>query len=581
MQDGFKENGPDFDIPTGLAGGFFIYEAEGEETLLYADQNVARLFDCEDFSDLYEFVGGSFKGMVHPQDLRRVENEIQAQTFMGDKRHDYVRYRILTRQGETRYLEDFGHLLHRSNGQSYFYVFVVDVDQNEYFNRYSNSAAEAEVLAGHGNTDALTGLLKMSFFYETIQQILFSPQGRRTRYALVYFDIPNFKLFNERMGYSEGDAVLCELAQTIHAVFAGDLASRFSDDHFMVFATGPRNKVVEKVEEVCHRMLRTDDVRRKVRVQAGIYFMGANPGDAGLACDHARLACNSIKNRHDVHCCIYDESMRERLRRQQHVVDHIGQAIEQKYLKVYYQPVIRVHSGEICGYEALVRWIDPDIGMLPPGDFIETLEQYHLIHILDQYVIRQVCEDYRALADAGKPLVPVSVNVSRIDFEVCDIVGYIEQTRREFGMPREMLDIEITESALSEDANMLRVECDRIKELGYQLWLDDFGSGYSSLNVLADFSFDVLKLDLVFLRSRERTFKTSALMNYIIQGARGMGLLALCEGVETEEQYHFLKAIGCERAQGYYFGKPMPMEETRALTEAKGMCWESPGRYRR
>ena len=324
MQEEYYQNEDNGVFPKGLPGGFFIYEAGGEEKLLFAETNVARIYGCEDFKDLYEYVGGSFRGMVHPKDLQRVENEIQAQTFMGDKRHDYVRYRIVTRQGQTRYIEDFGHLLHGDHGQSYYYVFIVDVDQNEYFNRYRNSAAEAEVLADHSNTDELTGLLKMSFFYGTIQQMLFSPQGRRTRYSLVYFDIPNFKLFNERMGYSEGDAVLCELAQTIHAVFQGDLASRFSDDHFMVFATGPRNEVVEKVEEVCLRMLRTDDVRRKVRVQAGIYCMGPNPGDAGLACDHARLACNSIKNRHDVHYCIYDESMRDRLRRQQHVVDYIS-----------------------------------------------------------------------------------------------------------------------------------------------------------------------------------------------------------------------------------------------------------------
>jgi EAL domain-containing protein (putative c-di-GMP-specific phosphodiesterase class I) len=138
-----------------------------------------------------------------------------------------------------------------------------------------------------------------------------------------------------------------------------------------------------------------------------------------------------------------------------------------------------------------------------------------------------------------------------------------------------MLDLEITESVLNDNFVNIKEQCDKMRKLGYQIWLDDFGSGYSSLNTLAEYSFDVLKLDLVFLRSYDHNPKTGILMNYIIEGARGMGLDPLCEGVETEEHYEFLKKIGCEKAQGYYFGKPMPMDETKAFSMAKGMKWEN------
>ncbi|MBQ2504354.1 MAG: EAL domain-containing protein, partial [Lachnospiraceae bacterium] len=310
------------------------------------------------------------------------------------------------------------------------------------------------------------------------------------------------------------------------------------------------------------------------RVKAGIYYLDDRRAEIGLACDHARLACNSIKHRHDVNYCIYDEMLRESLRRQQYVIDHIDEAIEKEHIKVYYQPVIRVNTQEICGYEALVRWEDPKFGMLSPGDFITTLEEFHLIHLVDTYVVRKVCQDYKQLQAKGEALVPISINISRLDFELCDIFGVVEHTRAEYGVPREMLDLEITESALNQNVGYIRSECDRMREMGYRIWIDDFGSGYSSLNTIGDYNFDVLKLDMVFLRSLENGRRTGKLMSYIVQGAKAMGISPLCEGVETEGHFDFLREIGCERAQGYFFGKPMPMEETREFTASRGIRWE-------
>lgn len=561
-------------IPTGLPGGFFIYEAEGDEKMLFADMNIVNMYGCDSYEDFCNFVGNSFRGMVHPDDLLKIENQINAQTIYGDKRHDYVRYRIITKSGEVRYIEDFGHLLHWKNGKSFYYVFIVDVDKNEFYNRNRNSYAEAEILSGAQETDPLTGLFNMSFFYQTIQQMLQSPYGRRQEMSFIHFDIPNFKLYNERHGFKLGDELLCDLARTIGETFEGATVARFSDDHFFVCDTVSRDEVITRVEEVYKRMLLTDDLNKKVRVKAGIYFLDDRYPEVGLACDHARLACNSIKGRHDVNYCIYDEMLRERLRRQQYVVDHIDEAVEKEYIKVYYQPVIRVKTGKICGYEALVRWDDPQIGLLYPSDFVETLEQFHLIHIVDKYVVKEVCMEYKKLVDAGEPVVPVSLNISRLDFELCDIFGIIEKTRKEYGVPRDMLDIEITESALNDNVGYIKSECDKMRKMGYHIWLDDFGSGYSSLNTIAEYDFDVLKLDLIFLRSFDRNPKTGTLMRYIMEGARGMSLESLCEGVETEKHYEFLKNTGCERAQGFYFGKPMPMEETRAFTRAKGLEWE-------
>ena len=561
-------------IPTQLPGGFFIYTNDDKEEILFAEENVINMYGCKTMDEFREFTLNSFKGMVHPEDYNKISNQIQAQTVFGEKRHDYVRYRIVTKQGGVHYVEDFGHLLHGVNGKSYFYVFIVDVDQNEYLNLNRNSFAEAEILSGNTDTDALTGLFNMSFFYRNVQQILYSPDCRRKDISIIHFDIPNFKLYNERNGFKQGDELLCFVAKTIRSEVTEGIAARLSDDHFVVCSTYDRNTVIDKIESVGRKIMHAEDAAKRVRIKAGVHFIDDRMTEVGLACDHARLACNSIKNRHDVSYCVYDEMLRDKMRKQQYVIDHIDEAIEKKYINVYYQPVVRVKTGEICGYEALVRWVDPVMGIMPPGDFIETLEQYHIIHKLDMYVVERVCMDYNKVIENKDPIVPASINFSRLDFELCDIFGYVDNIRQRYNVPINMLDLEITESVLNDNIGHIKSECEKMRNKGYKIWLDDFGSGYSSLNTLAEYSFDVLKLDLVFLRSFNHNPKTGTIMTYIMEGARGMGLEPLCEGVETEEHFEFLKKIGCERAQGYYFGKAMPMEETKAFTKAKGMTWE-------
>ncbi len=569
-------NDPLQGIPGGLPGGFFIYEAEGTERILFAEENVIRMFGCTTFEEFMEYVNGSFRGMVYPEDLTKIENEIQAQTMFGEKRHDYVRYRIMTKQGDIRYIEDFGHLLHSMDGKSFFYVFIVDVDRNEFLNKNRNSFAEAELLSMNQEVDPLTGLFNMSFFYQKVQSILMQWHNYRTELSIIHFDIPNFKLFNERNGFRKGDELLCDTAKAIYEEFKDGICSRFSNDHFVVCAFGNEDEIIAHVEQIVKRLLLAEDPAKRVRIKAGIYQLKDRYTEVGLACDHARLACNSIKNRHDHNYCIYDEMLRQKLRKQQYVIDHIDEAIEKEYLKVYYQPVIRVKTGAICGYEALVRWIDPNYGMLSPGDFIETLEQFHMIHIVDEYVAEKIGQDYQRLKKAGEPIVPVSINLSRLDFELCDVYSVIEAVTAKYDMPRNMLDLEVTESALNDNVGYIKSTCDRLREAGYHIWLDDFGSGYSSLNSLAEYDFDVLKMDLVFLRNYDHNRKTALLMGFIVEGAKTMGLEPLSEGVENEDHYEFLKQIGCSRAQGFYFGKAMPMDETRAYTREKGMVWETP-----
>ncbi|MBO6133786.1 MAG: GGDEF and EAL domain-containing protein [Lachnospiraceae bacterium] len=557
-------------IPNGLPGGIFIYRADGNEDILYADQNVIDLFDCHSINEFRELTNNSFKGMVFEDDLEKVENGIQSQTMFGEKRHDYVRYRIKTKKGVIKYIEDFGHLMHGADGHSYFYVFIIDVNQDEFFNRNKNSYAEAQVLSLNYENDPLTGLFNMTHFYHNVQDLIAIPE-KQSNLSIIYMDIMNFKLFNERYGFQKGDELLFKIARVLWKVYPDHQIARFSDDHFVI-CTSSEN-IEEKITSVHDSVLNIEE-GTKVELRTGIYTIEDNCKDVGLACDHARLACNSIKKRYDVYHIFYDSGLRDKLKKQQYVIDHLDQAIENEYLQVFYQPVIRVSTGKICGYEALARWKDPKLGMLSPFDFIDTLEQFHLIHKLDLFMVRKVCEDYKSLSAAGEPTVPVSINLSRLDFQLCNIYDKVNSILTSMEVPLSMLDIEITESALNENAEFMKEEIRRFHDNGYQIWIDDFGSGYSSLNVLVEYVFDVLKLDMKFLRSFDQNPRTGALINYIVQAAKEMGIQTLAEGVETKNHFEFLKKIGCNKAQGYLFSKPLPMAEVREATRQAGLEWE-------
>ena len=243
----------------------------------------------------------------------------------------------------------------------------------------------------------------------------------------------------------------------------------------------------------------------------------------------------------------------------QYVLQNFHRAMEEGWIQVYFQPVIRSVTGMMCGAEALCRWIDPDRGMITPDQFIPVLEEQGLIYTLDLYVVEQVCRGYRDLVKRNVPLIPVSVNLSRVDFRHPDLVERIDALARQYQVPREILNIEITESAFPNQTEELGRFICRFHEKGFRVWLDDFGTAYSSLAALKDLPFDELKLDMNFLSTG--TEKARTIISSVVRMAKSIGISTLAEGVETEEQYRFLRKIGCEKIQGYYFGHPMKPEE--------------------
>ena len=236
----------------------------------------------------------------------------------------------------------------------------------------------------------------------------------------------------------------------------------------------------------------------------------------------------------------------------EYVASKIDEAISQEWIKVYYQPVIRSITRELCSAESLARWIDPEIGFLPPNKFIGVLEEKKLIHKLDCYIIERVCKDIHDLMIQKRPVVPVSVNLSRLDFVMMDMVGVVEDLVKKYDIPRDMLHVEVTESMIASDEDLMASVIQGFRSAGYEIWMDDFGSGYSSLTLLKDYDFDLLKMDMRFLSNFNE--KSRNILRSTITMAKDLGIKTLAEGVETEEHFEFLKSIGCGKIQGYYFG---------------------------
>ncbi len=257
-----------------------------------------------------------------------------------------------------------------------------------------------------------------------------------------------------------------------------------------------------------------------------------------------------------------------------YVIENFQKAIDCGYIQAYYQPVIRTISRRLCSFEALARWIDPTHGMIRPDQFIPVLEEHRLIHLLDQCIVRQACARIRKAMDLGEIPVPVSVNLSRLDFVLCDIFEAVNSIVALYQIPHGFIHIEITESVLAEQESVMHEIVDKFHAAGYQIWMDDFGSGYSSLNVLKEFFFDEIKLDMRFLSTFNQ--RSRYIMTSVVQMAKDLSIHTLCEGVETEEQFNFLLNIGCEKVQGYFFGKPMPYDESLDNVQQKGVLVEIP-----
>jgi EAL domain-containing protein (putative c-di-GMP-specific phosphodiesterase class I)/GGDEF domain-containing protein len=424
------------------------------------------------------------------------------------------------------------------------------------------------------NYDQLTGLPSMTYFFKQAEIGRKSMHERKIASVLAYINLSGLRYFNKRYGFAEGDALIREFASLMGSIFGEENCSRFGQDHFALYAE--EEGVEQKLKRLFKEAKRINN-GRSLPVRVGIYKDSMGLVEVSLACDRAKYACNIKKDDLNSTFNYYDDRMLSREINRQYIVDNLDRAIAENWVRPFYQPIVRAINGKVCDEEALARWIDPEKGMLSPADFIPILEDTKLIYKVDLHILDVILERIRNQQDKGIETVPISLNLSRTDFESCDIVEEINNRFLASGISKDLITIEITESVVGENFNYMKERVERFQKLGFKVWMDDFGSGYSSLDLLQEMQFDLIKFDMRFMRQFDTTPKSRVILSELMRMAQSLGMETVCEGVETAEQAAFLREIGCTKLQGYHFCKPIPAEEIWSRFEkGSGRGFENP-----
>ena len=380
-------------------------------------------------------------------------------------------------------------------------------------------------------------------------------------YCMVCSDIKNFKLVNDIFGINVGDEVLMNIADTLKRLAGpGSVYGRISGDRFAICMPRARFKPEVFTNEIRRIGEQSGTSTYRICMHVGVYDIVDKDIAVSVMCDRAYMAIKTIKNSLTDTVAYYDDGLRESSVSEQKVTGEFGTAIEGGQFCFYIQPQVSV-KGKILGGEALVRWIHPERGLVPPGEFIGILENTGLICRLDMHTWELACQKLREWKDRGLTDYHISVNISPKDFYFADIYKVFTSLVEKYEIGPRNLRLEITESAIMSDFDKQLVLIQRLQEYGFMVEMDDFGSGYSSLNMLKDMPVNTLKVDMGFLRQTDHQERSRTILKMIISLSKQLGMEVVTEGVETKEQVDFLTEIGCDIFQGYYFAKPMPVNE--------------------
>lgn len=413
--------------------------------------------------------------------------------------------------------------------------------------------------------DPLTGLINFQVFTEKLDEMI-SHTSQELPIAVVYIDIHHFKYINETYGYKKGDELLKVTAKAIHDSITqyGEITlCRAYADNFVTSAFIPKDlmpvfdKFVQEKNGEIYQVLNSCCPDVRIRINAGISYITEPNITAAAAIANANLARKVAKRDGISRPLVFSKDMMDEIKYQEYLNNQLPKAIKNHNLVVYYQPKINCSDDSLYGAEALIRWKKDDGSFIYPDKFIPVFEKNGNIVEVDFYVYRQVFMYIRNRLDSGLPVFPISMNVSRVHFRTNRIIGYIEDLMKEYCIPPSLVEFELTENIYMNNFDKADEFINTCRKQGIQVSMDDFGSGYSSLNVISNIHIDTLKIDKIFLKNDELSQNDKAVIETMIIMAKRLGMKVICEGVETKSQALFLKNAHCDRIQGYYYGRPM------------------------
>jgi len=435
------------------------------------------------------------------------------------------------------------------------YLLVQKSDESRHQN-------ELRYIAEH---DPLTNICNKAAFYRKTKQML--DKAPDATFVMVALDIEKFRLINDIFGHEEGDRLLRFIAQRMQILFT-DIAtySRIDADNFALCVPYDKDLFQKRLVEN-DRELKEYDLPFEILLVYGLYVIDDRSQPVSIMHDRAEMAKRTVKGNYVRRYAFYDDNLRKTMLKELSIVNDMNEALHKRQFEIYLQPKCRLSTGEIVGAEALVRWKHPTRGILLPGAFVPLFERNGFIMKMDVYVWEQVCALIRSWMDryGGKPPLSVSMNISRVDIYNPSLVSILCQLAERYGVPRRYMELEITESAYTEDPKLLSERIAALRSEGFTVEMDDFGSAYSSLNMLKEIQVDLLKLDMHFLYGSDPDGRGGTILSSIVRMARYLSLPIVAEGVETMEQARFLDSIGCTLGQGFLYYRPMPVSEFERL----------------
>ncbi len=541
-------------MPDGMAV-FNYNELDGTLSVEHCNKYVMEMVDVDD--DIENASGtvcksfDDFLGYTYPDDLEAVKEKMFE--CMRSSQPVNCRFRIVAGSG-LKWVR-MSMLAFRKKHICRFHLLLSDITPEvEKEQQIAKALTDLEYAARHDN---LTKLYKRSTFCSETEKFL--ERHNDTKFIIAIFDIKNFKVVNELFGNKAGDDILRLIASKIKDIVEPNgVYGRWESDRFVICVPKDMYDAHDIIDELSGMLSEVGIIDYNLKIFAGVYDVGME-GDVPVAqmCDRANIASKNAKQDYVGRVSHYDAKMRQAIMEEEAILSEMENALKNGQFKVVYQPIFSIASRKPVSAEALVRWIHPVNGIVPPNKFISIFENNKFITLLDWYVLEEVCKFQRRRMDSGLSMIPISVNFSRLDcFKpmICEnVLGLVKS----YGLSPEYIKIEITETAYTVDKEQIISVTNKFRNYGFKVLMDDFGSGYSSLNILKDVNLDVLKIDKKFIDDIEFSDKGCAIVSNVVNMTKMIGMDVIAEGVENQYQIDFLEKIGCDTIQGYYFSKPL------------------------
>lgn len=532
------------------------------------------LYQVEGKYNLPSFIGRLAEGveiaariLVHPDDREVFRKFWSLESLLSrlasESKDNMLRGQFRSKRADGSYcwvVQTVVPVRHGGNGDKIVMCFIQDIDEQ----KQRELELRRNFHLQDTNVDPLTGVYRRAIFFREAEAFL--KQAGPEPYCLMAVDIEHFKLFNEWYGQEAGDSFLVNFGTFLREEqqASGGIAGYMGGDDFGIILPD-RLEVLERLQNKMIRYAKERGGNAGFQPAFGIFPIADRGISVSTMYDRAVIALGEMKGNYARRSCRYDSRMKRKMEENHMLLSEVQRALEQDEFTFYAQPKCNMATGKIIGLESLVRWNHPERGLIAPGDFLPLLEENGFISNLDRYIWDKVCFRLKNWIQNGHRPVPISVNVSRVDVYALDVVKELNELTDRYGLDPRLLEVEITESAYAEDTTAVAAVVEGLRTAGFTVLMDDFGSGYSSLNMLKDVNVDVLKIDMKFLDMDEQSVgKGVGILEAITNMARLMGLRLIAEGVETREQVDFLLNLGCIYGQGYYFYRPMPVADLEA-----------------